>query len=83
MNLSDENIIELRFCRVFDINFGEQQNQMTSIVTKRYILKQLASVYDTLGLSSPIIVKPELILQELWKRKIYWDREVLRDIMME
>ncbi|XP_053380514.1 uncharacterized protein LOC128548907 [Mercenaria mercenaria] len=41
-------------------------------LTKRIILKQIASVFDPLGLS-PVLLKGKILLQTIWKRKFDWD----------
>ena len=64
-----------------EISVLKQNKMVSNVVTKRFILKTIASVYEPLGLLSPIMVKPKLLLQELWKRKINWDIEVPSDIM--
>ena len=46
------------------------------LVNKRNILRVIASVYDPLGLISPVLLKSKLLLQELWKLKIDWDEEI-------
>jgi len=44
--------------------------------TKRLILKLSATVYDPLGLISPITVRSRLILQDLWKEELEWDMPI-------
>ncbi|XP_055542601.1 uncharacterized protein LOC129728208 [Wyeomyia smithii] len=41
--------------------------------TKRIILSQIASLFDPLGLLSPIIVKAKLVMQRMWELKVAWD----------
>ena len=41
--------------------------------TKRKVLKQIASVYDPLGLVSPILVQGKAMLQTLWSKHLDWD----------
>ena len=41
--------------------------------TKRNILSMMASVFDPLGLVSPILVSAKILLQELCKGKLGWD----------
>lgn len=37
--------------------------------TKHLILKQLASIFDPLGVLGPIIIKGKILLQTLWLNK--------------
>ena len=41
-------------------------------VTKRGILSLVSSVSDPLGILSPSLLDPKLIIQELWKSKADW-----------
>lgn len=45
-------------------------------VTKRIILKEIASVFDPLGLFCPVVLRGKVLLQELWKKGINWDERV-------
>ncbi len=47
-----------------------------STVTKRTILSGTAGVFDVLGLFSPAIVPARILLQDLWKLNITWDKPV-------
>jgi len=51
------------------------------IVTKRWIAKVVAKLYDVLGLLSPFLIAGKIILQELWARKICWDEVVPADVL--
>ena len=42
-------------------------------LAKRNVLKQLASIYDPLGLFSPIVLRGKLLLQSMWIKKFDWD----------
>ena len=42
--------------------------------TKRLILKTLATIFDPLGLVSPLTIRLKIWLQELWKIKVDWDK---------
>jgi hypothetical protein len=42
-------------------------------ITKRSILKQLASIYDPLGLASPVLIPAKRIFQETCNLKLLWD----------
>ena len=46
------------------------------LITKRSVLKKVATVFDPLGLISPFIVQAKIMLQELWHRGYDWDEEV-------
>ena len=41
--------------------------------TKRSVLQTTASTFDPLGLLSPIITYPRLIIQQLWSENLGWD----------
>lgn len=41
--------------------------------TKRYILSEIAKIFDPLGLLGPIIVVAKLLMQECWKNTNDWD----------
>ena len=45
-------------------------------VSKRQVLKTIASVCDPLGLFSPITLQGKLFLQELWGKKLPWDEKI-------
>ena len=44
--------------------------------TKRELLSLLCSIFDPLGIVSPCVAEPKLIMQELWKRKVDWAEEL-------
>jgi hypothetical protein len=45
-------------------------------VTKRKVLSIVASVFDPLGLLSPIIISYKIFLQTLWQSKLQWDESL-------
>ena len=47
-------------------------------VTKREILRYTSSVFDPLGLVTPVTITAKLLLQELWQDTVTWDT-VLND----
>ena len=42
------------------------------VVTKRFILKTIASIFDPLGLISPLLVQAKLFIQSLWEKGLNW-----------
>lgn len=52
-----------------------------SKLTKRVMLSILSQIYDPLGLLSPVVIIPKLLLQKLWLSKIDWDTPVPLDIV--
>ena len=42
-------------------------------VTKRNVLKEISSVFDPLGLFSPLVLKGKVLLQTLWSKNLGWD----------
>ena len=53
----------------------------TFLNTKRGLLTLLYLIFDPLGIVSPCLMEPKLIIQEeLWKRKVDWDEELPSDL---
>ena len=50
-------------------------------LTKRNVLKTIATVFDSLGLVGPFVVKAKILLQELWSRGYDWDDVIQDDIV--
>ena len=48
-------------------------------VTKRQCLSDLSSLYDPLGLFSPIIFKGKILMRDIWKLKVGWDEKLPRE----
>ena len=53
--------------------FVETTLNYTGIINKRYILSAISSIYDPLGLLSPVVVNMKLLFQELCGIKLGWD----------
>ena len=49
------------------------QSHATLTITKMTTLKQISSVYDPLGLFSPVTLQGKIFLQTLWNEKLAWD----------
>ena len=44
--------------------------------SKRTVLQGIASIYDPLGLYSPVTLRGKLFLQELWNQRLSWDEHL-------
>ena len=52
------------------------KDQANNALTKRSILKVLASLYDPLGILSPIMAEAKILFQDICKDNINWDEEL-------
>lgn len=55
-------------------------NSNNATPTKRIILSVTSQIFDPIGLLSPAIILPKILLQKLWALKLNWDENVPRDI---
>jgi len=46
-------------------------------ITKRNVLKTIASTYDPLGLINPVVVSFKVYFQKLCKEKLGWDEKTI------
>ena len=46
-----------------------------SLPTKRIALRELSSVYDSIGLFSPILFRGNRLLQRLWSKHLRWEND--------
>ena len=51
-------------------------------LTKRNILRKIATIFDPLGFVSPFIFVAKILLQELWARGYGWDDEIADEIAL-
>ncbi|GFW48160.1 uncharacterized protein TNCV_1614211 [Trichonephila clavipes] len=61
-------------------NINCQKNEGKAI-TKRSLLSIANHIYDLIGFTAPVTLKPKLILQEIWKLKLEWDENLPKDIL--
>ncbi len=59
----------------FVINLPELQC-LSSPITKRRMLSEVAKVFDPLGFVAPITIQEKLMIQQLWQQGINWDDEI-------
>jgi hypothetical protein len=76
----ESTILGLRWLPTTDTLFFCTNFEHVSKVTKRNILSTFSKLFDPLGLLSPYIVTPKLIIQELWRLKLRWDDPVPNEI---
>ena len=50
----------------------------TPFITKRDVLRDSSSIFDPLGLITPVTIQAKIFLQELWGKHLQWD-EPLHD----
>ncbi|XP_052744116.1 uncharacterized protein LOC128199280 [Bicyclus anynana] len=63
-------------------NFPIQNPSYKNCLTKRLILSSSFKIFDPLGLLSPCIIKPKMIMQLLWLKKVGWDDPVPEDVKL-
>ena len=49
-------------------------------ITKRNVLRKVASIFDPLGFVGPFIIVAKILIQELWSRGYDWDDEIQDDV---
>ncbi|KAJ8033541.1 hypothetical protein HOLleu_23814 [Holothuria leucospilota] len=50
--------------------------EVPEILTKRICLSKISSVYDSLGLLTPVTVRAKILLRKLWGAKLEWDEPI-------
>lgn len=49
-------------------------------MTKRSLLSDINSIYDPLGLVTPVMIKGKIFVQKLWYLKVNWDDKLSEDL---
>lgn len=66
-----------------NLHFPIQLPCLNKPITKRFIMSNSFKIFDPLGILSPCIIKPKMILQDLWSQKVDWDEAVNQNIKNE
>jgi hypothetical protein len=74
-DLTETSVFGLAWNVALDL-LGTKAVRKLKVVTKRDFLSQMASVYDTLGLISPWILRARAILQQIWLRGGNWNTKI-------
>ena len=62
---------------VEDDNMTVTCNMDTGLIfTKRTVLREIASIYDPLGLFSPVTLHGKMFIQTLWNKKLSWGEQL-------
>lgn len=80
---SDEmvtSVLGLKWCKKTDTLFCASFPVMPDQLTRRTLLATINKIYDPMGILSPALVWPKLILQMTWKLKLSWDESLLPDL---
>ena len=54
-----------------------------AVLTRRIIFSQIYSIYDPLGLISPLTIRYKLLLQKLVVLEVAWDESLEGDLLEE
>ena len=55
--------------------------KQVEVLTKRALLSDITRLYDILGWCVPVIVKPKILLQCMWRERCDWDDPVSQCIL--
>ena len=59
------------------VKFSEQ------VLSKRSLLSKVSSVFDPLGLISPLVIRGKMLIQRAWAEKLGWDDPLPEDYVEE
>ncbi|KAI4474055.1 hypothetical protein M0802_015814 [Mischocyttarus mexicanus] len=93
-NEEDNSPISLDDCstKILGLNWSPQDDSFNfssvtpthfSKISKRQILSEVATIFDPLGFSSPVVIKAKMLLQKLWLLKVGWDDSLPSHVISE
>jgi len=72
LSFGNEDVIKAWNPTTDKLIFCVQINQDTT-PTKRSVLRSITSMYDPIGLLSPVIIQCKIFMLQLWQLKVNWD----------
>ena len=60
-----------------DVFFFTSDDKSPAVVTRRSMLSRVSSMYDPLGLVSPVVIQGKMLFQESTRLKLAWDESDL------
>ena len=79
----DSKALGIKWCVSSDCFYFQTTTPDDHVPSKGDVLSFVASVFDPLGLISPVVVKGKMIFQQATRMKIGWDEHVHADVHME
>ncbi|XP_006812926.1 uncharacterized protein LOC102804955 [Saccoglossus kowalevskii] len=72
------NVLGVKWNTESDVIYLKPLNSpnINAMTTKREVVSFAASLYDPLGLLSPVHVRAKLFIQSLWKLNLHWDTPI-------
>ena len=55
---------------------GPKEDAMNVKLSKRHVLHRLSTIFDPMGMFTPVTLEAKLFLQSLWKDKVDWDKKL-------
>ena len=56
----------------FTFKSANAENKL--FITKHEVIKEASKLFDPLGVTSPVSVRPKLFMQKLWQLHVAWDK---------
>ncbi|XP_071176408.1 uncharacterized protein [Mytilus edulis] len=58
-------------------------SSVSSNITKREILKESSKIFDPLGFLSPVSIRANILMQDLWKERYDWDEPLPENLQLQ
>lgn len=70
------NVLGLEWNTVSDAFSVKIPDVANNVVTKRFIVSNVAKIFDPYGQLLPVTVRGKLLVQDLWRLKVGWDEKL-------